>query len=517
MRKIFNNLVSNTEVIVSSVLILIAAVYFVEYQKILVNTIEWEDEFETIVVSKMIASGKTLYSEVFSQHGPFVFFPGLILEFIGDFKHQGYRVFIAIMQLAALASIFFSPIFSRKILATLYTVIAAAVIAVYLPRHFGHMFLYHTFGGIFLVIIFSQYTLPAIVKPESLNRTRTILGNILIACLPFLSIAYSPMALCLFLASLRKQYWKNAFASIFTCAVANVLFILLISSIAGYLAIHIYLNLVIYTSLPHISQGGLIGAYHLIMELGANRISDFMVLVVALFALSAAALQEQRFPWRSLLIVLGLASVMIRGDGHTGLPYYYSCLAMPVLFFLNTEGYDLRRLVVLCFVAAVCLVKLSLTLPGINGTLKRAQIPNTSEFGELAKILTSEEDRIISYSFRNKEYLLADRLPASGHIYYLPQQDIYNKDPLFNVMIDACKEISEYKPKVMSINKWKAWGRFPWENYGSCIQETVDSFYVQVTERPYYIRSDILSDFLEENFNPGDSITLDQIMSHKID
>jgi hypothetical protein len=104
------------------------------------------------------------------------------------------------------------------------------------------------------------------------------------------------------------------------------------------------------------------------------------------------------------------------------------------------------------------------------------------------------QDRIIAYTFANEQYLLSERLPASGNFFYLPMQESYLKNPLFGININACEQINAYKPKVMFIDKWKVWDTYSWESYASCIQNTLDSDYMQLDSNPYYIRKDLFTE-----------------------
>ena len=55
------------------------------------NYLKWEDEFETIIASRMIADGGKLYQDVFNQHGPATFIIGFILEKLNLGSIENYR------------------------------------------------------------------------------------------------------------------------------------------------------------------------------------------------------------------------------------------------------------------------------------------------------------------------------------------------------------------------------------------------------------------------------------------
>src|ERR1700761_579116 len=86
------------------------AVLVVRYQYNLLNYLQYPDESETIVTAKMMAAGSVLYRDIFNHHAPLTFLTGFVLEKFGSFGVPGHRVPIAIMQLIALATIFFSPL-----------------------------------------------------------------------------------------------------------------------------------------------------------------------------------------------------------------------------------------------------------------------------------------------------------------------------------------------------------------------------------------------------------------------
>lgn len=507
-------LASSAENIVTTLLLVIFVVLVVRYQYFLLNIVEWGDESETIVISKLLASGKKLYTEVFSQHGPLAFLPGIITEQFGDFKFRGHRTVIAGLQLLALASIYFSPLVERKSIANIYTGLAASVLVLYFSSFYAHMYMYHVLGGIIIVVVLAQYTLPSIATPDRVTAKELILGNFLIGLLPFLAISYLPASVILFFVSLKKASLKKCTLFASGGFLFGLAFLLIISSIAGYLAIHIYLNFFIYSSLPHNDIGSLEAIFYNAMGLITGDLPGFLLFSVIFISLVKLASYEKGFPWRTLLIGLAIASLIFRGGSFLGLPYYFSSLAFPLIFLVGASKLSYKTLLMVSVFSILCFIKLSLVLPQDSRMFRRHQLSEESEFSKLVDRLTTKEDLIISYTFKNYQYLLADRLPASGNIFYLPQQDIYSKNPLFGVNIDTCKEIADYLPKIMLINKWKAWNRYRWEDYGACVQETMDKHYIQVFDKPYYIREDVLNDYmgvdyLEQNAYP----TVEDIMA----
>jgi hypothetical protein len=68
----------------------------------LLHLFPWEDEYETIVVARMLAAGGRLYMDVFDQHGPLTFLPGYVLGRFGLASVVAYRLFMLALQFGAI-------------------------------------------------------------------------------------------------------------------------------------------------------------------------------------------------------------------------------------------------------------------------------------------------------------------------------------------------------------------------------------------------------------------------------
>lgn len=467
------------------------------YQIKLLNYIEWGDESETIVTSKMIAAGNILYSQIFNHHGPLTFLPGVVLDKMGDFGLISHRVLIAMLQMVALLSIYFSPILKHGLARKFYTIAAGTLLLLYFPEMFGHTYIYQVMAGLFLVIILAQYSMPMISCQNNVSTKNIVMCNILIASLPFFAITFAPVSLLLFFASLKKEFIKRSMIAFIGGGSANIIFLLCIGSIPGYFAFHIYLN----SQILPFYNGGQSGLQLIqnIFNTFTLDLSQFVFFMVFVSGISRLAICEKGVPWRSITLALGIASLLIRGGGFHGLPYFYSLLVIPLIFFLNRPTATHLAQFVMLMISVVCVFKLSLGIFGDQQKFESRKIPDSTEFSQLAKVFTERNERIIVYSFQNIQYILADRLPASGHFFYFPWQEKYNENPKFGISINACAEIAKYRPKIMLIDKWTVWDRFTWDSYASCIQKLIDSEYIKLPERPYYIRKDLLINEMELN------------------
>ncbi|WP_034461833.1 hypothetical protein [Buttiauxella noackiae] len=469
-------------------------VFFIRYQYFLLGYINWGDEAETVVTVKMMASGMKLYSEIFNHHGPLTFLPGLLVEHFVSIDIRGHRILIALFQIFAFVALCRSPVLTSNLQRMVVFVCCAIIVLVCFPDGFGHTYQYQTLAGIMLVIILALYVLPALLNPEKLTGTNVVLGSFLLSSLPFLAITYLPVAGLLYVAALRANFSKHLVIGTLLAVVTNLFFLGYFGSFAGFLAFHIYLNAEI---LPEYT--GLQPGWMLIITAIQALTSDFshlfalFIILNGAFSLSKA---ETKFPWRTSLIIVGLCSLLIRGPGFHGMPFFYTALSFIPFIFTTVDDKVRSHIYIFIGFVLICIIKLSLLLPGDK--LKLTSIPTAtdksqSEFSILVKEFTKKNDRIISYSFQTQQYIVSDRLPASGYFFYLPWQAKYNENPKFGVSIDPCKQITEARPKVMLLDKWLVWGRYPWESYAGCIQKIADKNYLQVPGKPFYLRKDLFA------------------------
>jgi hypothetical protein len=280
------------------------AFLIIRYQIRLLDYFEWGDESETIVTAKMMAAGHRLYSDVFNMHGPAIFFPGYLLEQFGSFGIAGHRVFIGILQWCALVGIYCSPLFKSSLSRLLAMAIAATFIMGFLPDFFGHNYLYQVVAGLMISIILSQYSFVAIARQSELSLARVALGNFLIVTLPFLAITYIPIAICLFIASFQRKYFRLTVYSTIAALVINLGFLGLLGSFPGFFAIHVYLNLKIAPAYAGGDLSIMQLAYNLVRTLIESPIHLGLFVILIIGVIKLVLLEKSKLPWRS--VVLGM-------------------------------------------------------------------------------------------------------------------------------------------------------------------------------------------------------------------
>lgn len=455
----------------------------IRYEIRIWNYLEWGDESETIVAAKMIISGMKLYSDFFNHHGPLTFLPGIITEFFGGHSIRAHRMTISFLQLITAISLYYSPLITNRLVSKIVLVISAYLALGYYVDIMGQTYMYQVLAGFMLIIIFSSYVLPELMNVRN-SKWACYSGIFMLGCLPFLAITYLPITVLTFIACLRKRNFKVLLVLISISILLNVLLLISIGSIKGFYAYHLYMNFEI---LPQYSFSTIsVMMYRIYLTLTADA-QSFLFLLIMLFSACKTAKCEKYLPWRTLLIFAGIISLMVRGPGFQALPYYYLIFSLiPVLFIHHTLRHYTCKLafVIMTF---ICVLKLGMFYSADKDKIASRSIVSATPFAKLARAITNENDKVIVYSFRPFEYIVSNRLPASGYYFYLPWQEKYNERPVLGVEIDACSDIKNALPKLMYIDKWKVWNRYDWDSYAACVQGVIEQNYTPIHNTPYYI------------------------------
>jgi len=479
----------------------LVAFFLVRYQIRLFDYFQWDDESETIVTAKMMAHGYRLYSEVFNNHGPLVFLPGMVLECFGSFGIKEHRIFIALLQWVAFGSIFFSPLLKNtdKYLRLTYVAIIGTIALVYLPLlSLSHTYTYQVFAGLVTTIILAQYGLPMIYDPMKVSGNAVVVGNALLACLPFLALNYAPPAFILFFAFFKPSRTKETVIGLLIGTVFNLIFIALFSSFLGWYAIHYYMSVEIMTPLRGevVSMGGFLET---IYKSVTEELPSFIALTAIVAATSKLSLKEKKFPYRTFILFIGLISLLIRGGGLHGPPFYFSAITLPILFFVSVNPANKKYLIFISFLIILCITKLLLVFWYDKYKLEKDRITGTSPFSELVQKLTNNDDRILVYTYKNYEYIYSNRLPASGNHHYFIWQQKYYEHPILGIKIDTCNDIKNHPPKIIYTDYWSAVDAHPWLSYTQCLHTILNQKYTQVKNNPWWIRNDVFPDNLEKH------------------
>lgn len=466
----------------------LAAILVLLTQRQLLGYFYFGDEGETIVAAQMMAAGDRLYTGIFNHHGPLTFYLPMAVEALTNGGLRASRVAIAVLQWLALAAVYFSPMLRDGVARMVCALLAATVMVGYLPEAMGHTMQYHVLAGLMTLVALCQYVVPSIARVP-LAPWRIALGSALLASLPFLAVTYLPLSVLLFASSLRTGTKRLALVGAGSAIAVNLVGLAATGSMAGYLVEHFYINSKLLR--PFSGQPSVAAMVPMIARALSASLLPFAVLCGAVAIGGVLARYEgTRLPWRTLLTGAALCSVLLRGVGPHELytlPLAYGALALPVVLFGLTGARHARGLLVVA-IALICLVRLADV--GLTDRKRYAAkpLPLRTEFGDLAQAMTAPGERILAYSFAPHEYLAAKRLPASAQFFYLPWQAEYERQPpVLGVALNACADILRNKPKLILLDRWLVFDRYPWESYAGCVQEIVDRDYVRVEGKPYYV------------------------------
>lgn len=479
----------------------------IRYQFKLIDFKEWGDESETIVVAKMMASGMRLYSEIYEPHAPLVYLPSVLLhKFLNlNLGIAGHRIIVIFFQWISLVALYFSPLLKSKIISKIYLLISSAFIVIFLPRFYGHTYIFQTFAGLSLLIISAQYSFPSLVSVKLLNKYSVALGNFILGCLPFIGISYLPISFLFFLGALRKNYLTLS-VIFFGLGISSCLaYLYYFCSWDGFYALHIYLNTKImpnyYTNYyPNNLSEILLN----IARYSTSNFAGVLSVFFLIFVFLNMYLKQKLFSWkyvlnfRFALMFIGIISLFLRGSGVHGLAYYYAILCLPAFFiYLRpiASKYSKSFLSAIFLFLIISSIKMSLLMSRDVNNFKDHKLNNSSEFSRIVKIMTIPTDRIIAYSWQPYEYILSNRLPATASPAYFPWVKYYDEHPIKDIAFNTCQRFNIAKPKVVLIDNKNIRELFPWNTYGECIDDILIKDYLIIKEH-IYLRKDLYLEYI---------------------
>lgn len=491
----FSNHKKSIHLILSYFLLVIFAYLFYKYQFRLLNLIEWGDESETVVVTKMMAKGYRLYTEVYNNHGPLTFLPGYIISKFGNFPITIYRLPIIVLQWISLVSIYLNTSLKNNPIKRNYAIIIiGSIIAVFMPRIYGHTYIYQVLTGLFIIMIANLWVIPNLLN-VSIHRVNVFIGTFLIICLPFFAITNLPLSLILWLISFRKKLWKPILSATFLGLIFNFIVLVSLGSLDGYIAYHFYLNYAILNDSKGLKQF-VFTIYQYYTENFTNFLTMMFILMIVSTAMNKTIFSNK---WRVFLLIPALVSLIIRGGNVydlAGLVYLYSLIAFISIFFVEVDKTELSFIDESFQLSPILIAigtSLILLFRPLSPSFSWFEFQTETEFSRIVSKITNEDDRILALTFRSYEYLVSDRLPASGQFIYLPIQGLYNQNPYHNILIDLAEDIQNYQPKIILMDRWSFLDRpeYAWDSYASDVNKVIEQYYYQLYNKPIYIRKDL--------------------------
>jgi hypothetical protein len=476
-------------------------------QKLLSNYLVWEDEFETIITTRMILNGDKLYQDVFNPHGPSTFILGLILETFGLSSIFQYRSLIFLLQIGVILSITFSPVITKPLTRILIFSISIFFYLTEFIDYFSHTYTYQNIAGLSLAFIFAQVLIPITYSDYRPTRLKIFIGILLTVNLIFLAVTYIPISLIILFLIYSSINKKLFMMSIVTGTLLNTLFIIFYASWKGYLVQHFYINSQI-TPKFYPFQNLTDFPMNIYRSLGQNF--WLFAIIMTMFFVVALQLSHQRI-YKPFLLLVGLLSLLIRGVEFQALPFYY---IIPTLLLLILSKIERIRNHSIFILPLFFIFVYSFYLSFYDEKIQNNQIPTINEFKQLTEFFTNKNDEVFSYTFANSQYVIADRLPVSPYFFYLPMQYEYDRNPVLGVKFSICEDLKKSRPKVGYLEVYDFSSKLPWNQYATCVDDFIAKNYFQLPFNTLYIRRDLLTGIInDESLRPEGKM----IPSRKVD
>lgn len=451
---------------------------------------QWGDESETIVTARLLHSGERLYEEIFNHHGPLTFLGPYLVDAFGPQSLQVQRLQVTLLQLICVILVAYprggESSFKSKFLA----ILTAATFSLVFPSFLGSTVQYQTFAGLIAFVMLFKWVLPIIVMSSNPNFQQIFLFSALAGALPFLGFIYLPFSACVLIAVIisSRRSWLAVLTGLIATICLNLIWLMSIGSLRGFLAIHIHVN-----SVTMRDYGLSTDVPAIVLGIATSILSNLpLLLLLFILFLHLAMRNEPKLKALAAILVLfaGLASLLARGLDFHATPFYYALLALFV-FFLRDERFIVQpRSVAAWIIIVIVTIRLTGLLPPDQIRFGQQALPTWSDLSKFIQGNTTKSDRVLIYTFRPYEYLLADRLPATGSFFYLPWQRNYADHPVLGVSLDPCEQLKDAEPKLVSLDRWKVWDTYSWNDYGSCIEETLKADYVETSLEGVYLRDE---------------------------
>jgi hypothetical protein len=482
---------------------------------------EFGDESEKIVVARMIAAGGRLYDTIFSNHGPLSFaLNHLWLIFTGTKELASHRIPVVGLYVIAAAAVAASPALAGRRARLAAAALFLAPLGVVYAGAALHMTSYQSIGGALLAAALVLCPLPALTGAVP-PRWAAAAAGFAAAAAAFAAYPFAvPGALMLLAAVLavppraRLRIGAAYVTGGFAAAAPMAAWIALHADVAGAFVYHVWFNQTVYADEIGFSP---LAPLHALLPLEAN--AKRMVHLFALAALySAIALviaagrprARGALAWSAALAAFVAAIAFFNPRGQGGFQAA-AFLAGTLAAFAVTVGRLAaalarpapRRAGIALLAACAGLLALA-HLRGLSTPhhvplrdierIRTAVKPSDDRQFRLIRALLAPDERMLAVVFAPAIYIRADRMPASGQIYYLPSQAKYAARPVHGFHFDLCREMKETRPKVVFYLDRRDDGYYGFAGYAPCVHAEIEANYVALPWAPEYrVRRDIVA------------------------
>jgi len=491
---------------------------------------------DELVTAQLLTHGKHLYKDIYANHGPLPFMlPHVYASLVNrtDFSYiRWIQPILGVLSWVAVAfSAAIKTTMGRMWAGTLYIFLLSSI---WMSEAFN-LLLYDTMAGFFFVIIISQFSLPLLFSRNP-SISATFVSGLAATCAFF--CAYSNiMATALFSlfafsyavrpgAPTGARATKVFVLSTLFAILAVGMWLLEYGDPTGYFVYHIYYNLAIHRQYIHYSPADVFRTLSLSVGI-VHSLALFLFLAWFLILWTILRKDAPTLRTKNLALLTLLASGVlftnILGRG----PWADSgfVAANLALFSLSTAvaiercgaGTSRRHFISSAFVSIVSISlteHVSRSAPPLLGVpqdaLKHGGVmkPQDGPIYEFVRSITKPEGDFLSLTYNPSMYIKANRLPASGNLYYEVMKSEYEKRPILGYNIDLCDDIRTHRPAVVWFFNRRAYGTSI-DEYKPCVLTLLTKDYTPLRlASPWLIRNDIFAYAVENLPRNADTQTL---------
>lgn len=505
--------------------ILSMALFFARVREGL-RTLGFPDEVEQLVAGQMLNHGRHLYRDVFSHHGPLPYMIAqLYASLVSESDFSYIRIFQVILAMGSCMAVVLCPalkIIPARIWAgALYLLLLALV---WIPDGMA-LFLYPWMSGFLLVIVIAQGVVPSMFS-ERPSKSGLITSGAAGALACFCGYSSGPAALLFALSLFASHALPSSSrrvavdASLFalgaglaTLAVGTWLYVF--GDIKGFYVYHFYFNQHVYVKYIDYSVLDLLKNFALSFTpqtiIGSVGVFSFICWLYIFAALKPKSASAKTFlAWAFSLVFLASGVVFANARGGSGLGDSGFLTSNLALFSIAISLVLERNLLggskwgIVYSISASMMVALlvsqiggyAVSFLGIPQKEASSYVetikPDKSAIYEFVRTITRKDGDLLVLNYNATLYLKADRLPASGNLFYLPWQAEYNKSPKYGYKIDICSDIRMRRPAVIWFFNWRVWEKYSIDDYEPCVISLIVAGYTPLSfDSPWHIRNDL--------------------------
>jgi len=487
------------------------------------------DELEQFVIARMLIRGAHLYRDVFSHHGPLPYMVSHLYALAVSQSDFSYiRIWQAILALASCASAIFCPVLKTTVariwVGALYLLLISSV---WVLEGLNQL-TYYTSSQFLFVIVVTQMGVPAIFG-ERRDSIGMFTAGIATALVFFCAYSNGIAAALFVLTSVpgflllgpneenTPYRLKSFLLGLISAATVAGVWLLNFGDLVGYFVYHFYFNQHVYAAYIQFSFLDFLGNFSFsfapqqvvhgfalslffcwlyIFTIAQNEKDSRQVLAAKLMALLLTA--------AGVVFTNPRGPLVNGGQGFVAANFALFSVGSGVLLERGLSGPTPRgilRTMLLWAVVLALAAKIDGYATPFDGIRDKGlskpeenMKPALGGIYNFVRRITRKDGDLLALNYGANIYFSADRIPASGNLFYLPWQATYNRKPMYGYKLDICKDIRSSRPAVIWFFNWRVWGKYSLDDYEPCVLSLIADGYTPLRfDSPWYIRNDLFA------------------------